>query len=60
MKRLSLVLLVAALGIVAAPAAVASAEEPLECKIVNGVSQKVLGEPILICIDDPNDPLDPW
>ena len=58
MKKLAMALLVAALGIVAAPAAVASADEPLECKIVNGVSQKVLGEPILICIDDPVE--DPW
>ena len=58
MRKLALALAIAAVGTVAAPAALASADEPLECKIVNGVSQKVMGEDLIICIDDPVE--DPW
>jgi hypothetical protein len=60
MKKLALAVLVAALGTVAAPIAVASAEEPLECKIVNGVGKKLTGNPVMYCIDDPNGPGDPF
>ena len=60
MRKFTLALLVAALGTVAAPAAVASADEPLMCKIANGVSKKVMGQEIMYCIDDPNGPGDPF
>ena len=48
----------AAVALVAVVPAGASADEPLACKIVNGVSQKTTGEDILICLDDPTN--DPW
>ena len=51
--RTPLVALAAAAALAAALPASASAEEPLACKIVNNASTKTLGEPILVCIDDP-------
>lgn len=60
MKKLALAMLLAVAGTVAAPVALASADEPIECKIVNNLSQKLAGEDWLICIDDPNDPPSPF
>jgi hypothetical protein len=58
MRKLTLALLVAALGTVAVPVAVAGAEEPLVCKIVNNAGKKLTGDPVMYCIDDPTP--DPW
>lgn len=59
MRKFALAALLAAVGTASAPVALASADEPLECKIVNNLSQKLAGEDWLICIDDPNDPPSP-
>ncbi len=55
--RKLIIAVAASAALVAALPASASADEPIECKVVNAVSQKVFGEDILICIDDP--PPDP-
>ncbi len=58
MKRLSLALLVAALATTAAPAAPASAQEPIDCWVLNTAGQIVFGEDIATCIDPPGGGLD--
>jgi hypothetical protein len=59
-RRLGAALFAAAiLTAVAGPVAIASADEPIECKIVNGIGKKYLGGPVMYCIDDPNGPGDP-
>jgi hypothetical protein len=60
MKKFALALLVGALGMVAGPVAAAGADEPLLCKIANSYGEKLTGDPIMYCIDDPNGPGDPF
>ena len=52
MRRILITALVAAFAM-AMPAA-ASADEPIECKVLNAAGQKLTGDDLVMCFDDPN------